>query len=107
MSRLRIENKSITEYKLLLRENSRPPSRGGNTRALHSHALNIEGEKYSFLALGSQRWVFKSDTVSFEYDVENGYKNIAVETIVTLDSKGNSVIRGNRSHKNKLRTATN
>lgn len=106
MSRSRIENKKITEYKLILRENSRPPSRGGNTRARHSHTLDIEGEKYSFLALGSQQWVFKSDTISFEYDVKDGYKNIAVETIVTLDSNGDPVIRGNRSRKNKLRTAT-
>jgi hypothetical protein len=101
----RIENEKITEYELFLRENSRPPSKGGNTRALHSHVLLIQGEKYSFLGLGSQQWVFKSDTVSFDYEVKDGYKNIVKESLVTLDSKGNSVLRGNRGSKPKLRTA--
>ena len=105
MSRTKIENKKITEYKLFLQENSRPPSKGGNTGALHSHTLEIEGEKYSFLALGSQQWVFKSDTVSFEYEVKEAYKNIAKETIMTLDRMGQPVVRGNRGFKTQLRSA--
>lgn len=101
----KVEGKTISAYKLFLRENSRPPSKGGNTKALHSHVLDIEGEKYSFLALGTQQWVFKSDTVSFEYEVNGGYKNIVKESIVTLDCNGEPVIRGNRGFKPQLRTA--
>lgn len=65
----------------------------------------IEGEKFSFLALGSQQWVFKSDNVSFEYKIENGYKNIIKDTIVTIDRNGNVVSRGNRAAKTQLRSA--
>lgn len=106
MSRSKIEGKKIGAYEKYLKENSRPPSRGGNTKALHSHVLEIDGEKYSFLALGSQQWVFKSDTVSFEYEVNDGYKNIDKETIVTIDRNGRPIVRGNRGFKSKLRTAT-
>ena len=105
MSRTKIEGKKITAYGMFLMENSRPPSKGGNTGALHSHRLEIDGEKYSFLALGSQQWVFKSDTVSFEYEIKDGYKNIDKETIVTLDRQGQPTVRGNRGFKKKLRTA--
>jgi len=105
MSRSKIEGKKINAYEKYLRENSRPPSKGGNTKALHSHILEIDGENYSFLALGSQQWVFKSDTVSFEYEVNDGYKNIDKETIVTIDRNGQPIIRGNRGFKPKLRTA--
>lgn len=104
MSRIKVEHKQINAYKKYLVENSRPPSKGGNTAALHSHVLEIDGEKYSFLALGSQQWVFKSDTVSFEYELKDGYKNIALETIATMDSHGKHVVRGNRGFKSKLRT---
>lgn len=100
-----IENKKITGYWMFLRENYRPPSKGGNTKALHSHVLEIEGKKYSFFALGSQQWVFKLDTVSFEYEVKDSYNNIITDSIVTTDQKGNVVIRGNRGTKSQLRTA--
>ena len=105
MSRTMVEGKQITAYSKFLVERSRPPSKGGNATALHSHVLEIDGEKYSFLALGSQQWVFKSDTVSFEYEIRDGYKNIAVETIITLDRHGNTIVRGNRGFKSTLRTA--
>lgn len=105
MDKLRVENKKITSYSLFLKEPSRPPSRGGNTKALHSHILEIEGEKYSFLALGSQQWVFKSDSVSFDYEINNGYKNIIKESIITINRSGKAVTRGNRGFKPQLRTA--
>ena len=105
MDKLRVENKKVTSYSLFLQEPSRPPSRGGNTKALHSHTLEIEGEKFSFLALGSQQWVFKSDSVSFDYEINNGYKNIIKESIVTMDRSGKAVTRGNRGFKKQLRTA--
>ncbi|EML3903220.1 TPA: hypothetical protein L7614_004419 [Klebsiella pneumoniae subsp. pneumoniae] len=105
MNKFRVESKKITSYGMFLKEPPRPPSRGGNTGALHSHVLEIEGEKFSFLALGSQQWVFKSDNVSFEYKIENGYKNIIKDTIVTIDRNGNVVSRGNRAAKTQLRSA--
>lgn len=84
----------------------RPPSRGGNTSALHWHCLIIQGEGYSFRALGSQQWVYKSDTVSFEYEVVGPYKNIVTATLLTTDAKGRQVQRGNRGFKRQLRTAS-
>lgn len=105
MDKFRVESKKIPSYNMFLKEPPRPPSRGGNTGALHSHVLEIEGEKFSFLALGSQQWVFKSDIVSFEYKIENGYKNIIKDTIVTIDRNGNVVSRGNRAFKTQLRSA--
>lgn len=105
MSQLRIDNKKITSYKLYLIEQYRPPSQGGNTSALHSHVLEIDGERYSFRAAGAQQWVYKSDTVSFVYEINEGYKNILAETMITRDRKNNTVIRGNRTEKKILRTA--
>jgi hypothetical protein len=106
MSRAKVENKQITSYAVFLAEPHRPPSQGGNTKALHSHVLVIDGEKYGFLALGSQQWVFKSDSVSFEFELKDGYKNIVKETLVTFDRNGQPVVRGNRGFKQQLRTAT-
>ncbi|MBO1501456.1 hypothetical protein JKX24_05445 [Serratia proteamaculans] len=105
MDTFRVESKKITSYGMFLKEPPRPPRLAGNTGALHSHDLEIEGEKLSFLALGSQQWVFKSDIVSFENKIENGYKKIIKDTIVTIDRNGNLVSRGNRDFKTQLRSA--
>ncbi len=102
---MKIEKAKIEDYQKYLSEKSRPPSKGGNTKALHSHVLVIDGEKYSFLALGSQQWVFKTDLVSFEYELNGQYKNIKKETLVTIDKNGKEVVRGNRGFKEQLRTA--
>lgn len=102
---MKIENAKIEDYQKYLQEKSRPPSKGGNTKALHSHVLVIDGEKYSFLALGSQQWVFKTDLVSFEYELNGQYRNIEKETLVTVDKSGSQVVRGNRGFKKQLRTA--
>lgn len=106
MPHSKIENMRIDNYSTFLKEPYRPPSKGGNTNALHCHILEIQGEKYSFVALGSKQLVYKSDTVAFEYEIKDGYKNIIVDTLTTLDRNGNQVVRGNRGYKNKLRTAT-
>lgn len=90
---------------MFLQEPHRPPSRGGNTGALHAHVLEIEGERYSFLALGSQQWVFKTDTVSFDFVIKDGYRNIIPSTLVTLNIHGKPIVRGNRGTKGQLRTA--
>lgn len=105
MARARTENAKIESYRTVLKEPHRPPSRGGNTSALHAHYLSIDAETYSFLALGSRQWVYKSDTVCFEYEVVGPYKNIVKETIRTTDAEGREVVRGNRGFKQKLRTA--
>ncbi|EPA9111044.1 MAG: hypothetical protein E7G96_02710 [Serratia liquefaciens] len=101
----KVSGKKISEYQIYLIEKSRPPSRGGNGKALHSHVVIIDGVKYSFLANDSRRWIFKSDTVSFEYKIENGFNNIVRESITTLDNQGIPIIRGNRGYTKKMRTA--
>jgi hypothetical protein len=100
-----IETARVEEYKKYLQEKSRHPSKGGNTKALHSYVLVIDGEKYSFLALGSQQWVFKADLVSFEYELNGQYRDIVKETIVTVDKFKKLVVRSNRGYKKQLRTA--
>ena len=99
-----IENKKIEKYTKTLLEKYRPPSRKGNTGALHMHILTIDGIKYSFKALGYKQWVFKSDKISFNYVDNNGYRNILIDSIKTIDKNGNIVIRGNRETKQKTRT---
>jgi len=103
--RFRITDAQIDLYTVHLREPSRPPSRGGNGGALHRHVIHIAGEQYSFGAPGTRRWVFKRDRVSFEYQLNGAYRNILKETLVTVDTRGNPVVRGNRAFKHQLRTA--
>ena len=100
-----VSNKKISDYTKILTEKSRPPSRGGNGNARHTHILTIDGERYSFIAFDSKQWVFKTDTVSFDYELSNGYNNIAPDSIVTIDKNGKAVVRGNRGYVKKLRTA--
>jgi len=102
-----VQRTAITDYKATLREPSRPPSKGGNTGTLHRHDINVDGVWYSFLALDSQKWVFASDTVTFDWawDPSQKYRNILRETIRVWDKKGSPVVRGNRGSKPKLRTA--
>lgn len=103
---MRIERATPEDYKTFLTEPYRPPSRGGNTKARHSHTLIIGGERYSFIAAGQRKWVFKGDTVSFnwDWDASKKYRNIAVETLHVWDKKGNRVDRGDPYTK-RLRTA--
>src|SRR4051812_44846013 len=103
----RIENAQIEAYGAVLTELSRPPSRGGNTTARHSHWIAIEGEKYWFIAPGSKKWVFKHDSVSFNYETKNGFRQICLETLEVRDKKGIIAVRGVRQAKAKLRTAGN
>ena len=104
---MRIERTDIEDYQAYLKDKNRPPSKGGNTRAWHSHVLIIRGEKFSFLALGARKWVFASDTVSFEWNWNDTqeYRNIAPDTIKVWDKDGNEVVRGERGTK-PWRTAT-
>lgn len=103
---LRQENVTASDYAAFLFEPGRPPSKGGNTTALHQHAFFVDGVRYSFFARGSRMCVYKGDTVSFDYHVtEDGYHNVLPRSIVTRDAKGKTVIRGDRRHKAVLRTA--
>lgn len=102
---MKIENAKIEKYSNYLIEESRPPSRGGNTEALHRHFVTINKITYSFQALGTKQWVFKEDTVSFDYETNGQYKNIIPDTLETINKKGETVVRGIRGEKNKLRTA--
>lgn len=102
----RIEMAQPTQYLTVLQEYSRPPSRGGNTTALHVHTMVIEEQRYSFFARGSRQWVYKGDRVSFSYRVtEKGYRNVLRSTIVTQDKSARPVIRGDRRGKPVLRFA--
>lgn len=98
---MKILSKSCESYQTFLKDKYRPPSQGGNTRAWHQHVLTIDGEKYSFLALGAQKWVFANDTVSFdwEWDKTERYRNVLVKSLVTKAKHGNPVVRGNRGSK--------
>lgn len=91
----------VTNYRAILMEPSRPPSRDGNTRAWHQHAFEIDGERYSFLALGAKKWIFAKDTVEFEWnwDETGQYRNIDPDTIRTIDHRGKAVVRGERGSK--------
>lgn len=100
-----IKDAKIDVYFTVLKEKSRPPSKGGNTKALHAHHIKIDGKIYSFLAFGSKKWVFKTDRVSFEFEMNGEYRNILRESISTTDSNGNVVVRGLRGFSKPLRTA--
>jgi hypothetical protein len=87
-------------------EHHRPPSRGGNTGALHRHTIVVEGVPYTFVAVGARQWAFAEDRLSFRYTVEpNGYRNIIKSSFRTVDKAGTPVVRGNREFKQQLRTA--
>lgn len=104
---LTVERTAIDRYAATLREPSRPPSKGGNTAALHGHAIKIAEHWYSFLALGAQKWVFASDTVAFDWawETTGQYRNIARDSLEVWDKNGLPVVRGNRGSKPILRTA--
>lgn len=102
----RVEDVTLDVYRAILKDESRPPSRGGNTRAWHQHILTIDGERYPFLALGARKWVFAGDRVSFEWswDASHRYRNVDPNSIRVRDKTGKPVVRGNRGGK-KWRTA--
>lgn len=104
---MRVESASIEGYSSRLVENARPPSRGGNTGAWHRHVMIIGGEPYSFLAAHAGKFVYKRETVSFdwEWDDSGRYRNVDVGSLVAHRPDGSAVVRGNRASKT-WRTAT-
>ena len=105
-----IHDEHFQAYETYLKEPYRPPSKKGNTKALHLHVITINGEKYSFFALDAQKFAHKGETISFLYKKidknEKIYFNIEKHSIITKDAKGNEYQRGNRDSKPKLRTAS-
>ncbi len=94
-------------YRTFLVDKYRPPSRGGNTRAWHRHSIEVDGNTYSFLALGSKKWIFVNDTVEFDWEWSecNKFQNIVPSSVTTRDKDGNTVVRGERGGK-KWRTSS-
>jgi|ERR1043165_3752101 hypothetical protein len=102
----RVENAIVAEYGAFLIEQYRPPSRGGNTSAMHQHSLLIDGQRYTFLARGAKKWVYKADRVTFDWRLaKDKYRNIDVATLKTTDKNGVPVVRGDRRSKQTWRTA--
>lgn len=103
---MKVERAELEDYAIYLRDKYRPPSRGGNKTAWHSHVLTIDGEKYSFLAPWRGKFVYKGETVSFdwEWDQTGKYRNVDRGSIVAWSSTGEPVLRGHRGDK-KWRTA--
>lgn len=101
-----MKNARRSSYQTILIEPHRPPSKGGNTRAWHSHVLVVDGVRYSFLAIGARRWVYAGDTVSFEWkwDATKKYRNIRSDSIKVRDKNGAVIERGLRGDK-PIRTA--
>jgi len=102
-----IERTNYDAYSTTLIENSKPPSKGGNTRAWHRHVITLSGEYYSFRALGAKKWAYAADTISFEWawDDTNTFRNVKPETLNVWDKDGKPVVRGERGTK-PWRTAT-
>lgn len=98
---MRIEKAEIELYGVYLKDKSRPPSRGGNKRAWHQHVMTIGGETYSFLAAWSGKFVFKGETVSFEWEWDDTqkYRNADIVTVVAVNKEGNEKRRGERGGK--------
>ncbi|NHO40333.1 hypothetical protein GOB80_11705 [Acetobacter ghanensis] len=105
---MRVERSKFQSYDVYLKDKSRPPSRGGNCRAWHQHVITIDGEKYSFLAAWSGKFVYRNETISFNWECDKSgkYRNVDVTSVVACSKAGNEIIRGDRSGK-KWRTADN
>lgn len=75
---MNVEKAEVEHYGVYLKDKSRPPSRGGNKRAWHQHVITIDGEKYSFLAPWSGKFVYSGETVSlaWEWDETGKYRNV-------------------------------
>lgn len=73
-----VENVQPSSYQTFLNEPHRSPSRGGNTGAWHAHALTVDDQRYSSLALGIRKWGYVGHTVSFtwKWDASRKYRNI-------------------------------
>src|SRR3546814_4164369 len=64
---------AIEDYRTGLREPSRPPSKGGNTAALHGHSIKIGDAWFSFLAPGAQKWRSEEHTSELQSLMRSSY----------------------------------
>ncbi|MBZ9810943.1 MULTISPECIES: hypothetical protein [unclassified Mesorhizobium] len=98
---MNIDKAEVEHYGLYLKDKSRPPSRGGNKRPWHQHVITIGGERYSFLAQWSGKFVYSGETVSFAWDWgESGkYRNADCLSVVAWDQDGKPKRRGERGSK--------
>ena len=101
-----LKNVKITDYRTRAMERRKGGS-GDSAKILHSHSFMVDGIEYTFLAKGHTQWIFKTDTVTFEYytnEVKGRvYNNLVKSSLVTKDKNGETVIRGDRSYKRILR----
>jgi hypothetical protein len=106
--KLHVEQAQVDDYRAYLKDKYRPPSKGGNTGAWHQHVLKIGGETYSFLAAHAGKFVYKGETVSFdwEWDETKRFRNVAIDSVVAHKRDGSPVTRGSRGGK-AWRTAEN
>jgi hypothetical protein len=97
----RVQDAKIGNYTTLLLEPSRSSSKGGDGRAWHAHRITIDGQHYSWKGLGFRQWIYKSDTVSFEwqYDPTGKYRNVEPDSVRVTDTHGKEVERGERGTK--------
>lgn len=98
---MRLERVEVEHYVIYLKDKSRPPSRGGNRRAWHQHVLTIAGERYSFLATWSGKFVYHGETVNFDWEWEENrrYRNIDATSVIAWKPNGEEVLRGERGGK--------
>jgi hypothetical protein len=100
---------NVEGYYTKLMESRRSSSKGGNTKALRKHSILIEGEEYSFLAIGNAKFVYEGETISFRYRIkkigEKEYNNVDKHSVISKNSDGKEFVRGNRDYKQTLRTA--
>ncbi len=98
---MKVEKAEVEHYGVYLKDKSRPPSRGGNKRAWHQHVITIAGERYSFLAPWSGKFVYSRETVSFDWDWdETGkYRNADGLSVVAWSADGKPQRRGERGTK--------
>ena len=101
-----IKDVKVTDYETRSVE-KRNSGSGDSAKLLHSHSFYIGDEKFSFLAIGHVKWIYATDTVSFDYTVKDGiYNNIIKKTITTKDKDGSDITRGDRRFKTTLRNVT-
>lgn len=105
MANNKIENKQIGGYFTTVSKNFVPKdgSEGTPDQLLHRHDVRIDGIRYSFFALGTDNWIWRTDNVSFEYyEDKKGRFMINKKTLKTTDNKGKDVERGNRKFADHL-----
>lgn len=63
-----MEDAEVEHYGIYSKEKHRSHSKGGNTGAWHPHVLRIGGESLSFLAAHAGKFVYKNETISFDWE---------------------------------------